>query len=118
MRKLPGVGPRPAFADPQGCPSLNNARLAGYVWTPKADYGSYAVGERVDYCYSINQPADIRIVATRPDGTTFTVIDGYVSGPAACIGPYSAGSPLGLRSVSMYEGAANVLLAESHFYVR
>jgi hypothetical protein len=110
--------PRPAFADPQGCKQRSDGGLSGCVWTPKSDYGSYAVGERVDYCYSLNRPDDVRIIATRPDGTSFIVVDGYVSGPASCVGPYSAGEPLGLRTVSMYAGSDNLLLSESHFYVR
>jgi hypothetical protein len=72
----------------------------------------------VDYCYFVSQPTDVRIVAAKPDGTSLVIVDGFVSGPGACIGPYQANVPLGLRTVQMFGGPDMRLLAETHFFVQ
>jgi hypothetical protein len=92
--------------------------IGGCVWTAKADYESYGIGETVVYCYSVTQPMYVRIVAFRPDGSSVSVADRFDSGTGACIGPYQASVPYGLRSVSMYGGPAYQLLSTTHFYVR
>src|SRR5581483_7493837 len=52
------------------CPDLDLSQLSGCVWTMKPDFATYAIGERVDYCYFVSQPTDVRVVATKPDGTS------------------------------------------------
>jgi hypothetical protein len=107
------------LAVPSGCNGLSAAVLAGCVWTPNApDFGSRAVGDTVFYCYAVSQPTNVRIIAHKPDGTALLVLDGFVSGPGACIGPFQANVPLGLRTVSMFAGPGLQLVSQTHFSVR
>ncbi len=92
--------------------------VVGCVWTAKADYQTYALGEPVVYCYSVSQSTDVRIVATRPDGSNLLVADRFDPGTGACVGPYQANYPVGLRSVAMYGGPSFLPLSTTHFYVR
>lgn len=100
------------------CPNLTLTALSGCVWTLKPDFATYSIGEIVHYCYFVSQPANVRIIATKPDGTALVIADGFVSGPGACVGPYQANVPSGLRSVAMYGGPDMRLLAETHFFVQ
>ena len=100
------------------CPNLNVAIVSGCVWTTKPDFATYAVGEIVTYCFFVSQPADVKIIATKPDGSSILVVDGLVSLPGACVGPYQANVPLGLRTVRMYGGPDFQLLSETHFFVQ
>ncbi len=90
----------------------------GCVWTARDDYLTYTVGEPVVYCYTVTQPMYVRIVAQRPDGSVTTITDHFDPGTGACIGPYQASFPLGLRTISMYGGPGYQLLSQTHFYVR
>jgi hypothetical protein len=92
--------------------------VGGCVWTAKADFGVYETGESVVYCYSISQPMQVRIIAFRPDGSTISIADRFDTGAGACIGPYQAALPRGLRSVAMYGGPDYQALSATHFYVR
>jgi hypothetical protein len=119
----PGDCPFPVEPQPQApttvnCPDLSLTRLSGCVWTLKPDFAAYAIGEIVNYCYFVSQPTNIRIVATKPDGTSLVIVDGYVSGPGACIGPYQANVPLGMRTVQIFGGPDMRLLAQTHFFVQ
>ncbi|HEY7269317.1 MAG TPA: hypothetical protein VH951_05785, partial [Dehalococcoidia bacterium] len=92
--------------------------LSGCLWTPGiADNGVVAIGTAVNYCYAISQPAQVRIIAQKPDGTALLVLDGFVSG-GACIGPFQANVPLGARTVFMFAGPSLQLVATTHFSVQ
>ncbi|MPZ49948.1 MAG: hypothetical protein GEU75_11755 [Dehalococcoidia bacterium] len=112
------VLPQAVTSTPADCPSLSSHSLSGCVWTGRGDYDTYDIGETVNYCYYVSQPTDVRIVATKPDRTSLVVIDGFVNGTGACLGPFQANTPRGLRSVRMYGGPDGELLSETHFYVR
>ena len=105
---------------PSNCLNLpiSTAFVAGCVWTAKADYQTYSLGEPVVYCYSVNGPTSVRIVATRPDGSNVLVADRFDPGIGACVGPYQASYPVGLRSVAMYGGPSFFPLSTTHFFVR
>ena len=45
------------------------------------------------------------------------VLDGFVNATGACIGPFQAAEPLGLRTARLYGGRERRLLAETHFVV-
>ncbi len=92
--------------------------VAGCVWTLKGDNASYALGETVEYCYSVSQPMNVRIATTRPDGTQVVVVNGFDNGSGACVGPYVAGLPLGWRTVDMFGGPFLQPLWETHFLVQ
>ncbi|MPZ50848.1 MAG: hypothetical protein GEU75_16375 [Dehalococcoidia bacterium] len=109
---LLSIPPPPACLEAPPAPSI-----AGCVWTAKPDFASYAVGETVAYCYWVNQAMNVRIVVTKPDGTKLVVIDRFDEGIGACVGPYQAAEPLGLRIVQLYGGPGDPLLAETHFLV-
>jgi hypothetical protein len=100
------------------CTNLTLIEVSGCVWTGKPDYGTYAVGEIVNYCYFVSQPTNLKIIAFKPDGSSLVIVDGLVDLPGACIGPYQANVPLGLRTVQMYGGPEFRLLAETHFFVQ
>jgi len=102
---------------PRECLSLP-ASDVGCVWTGKADFDSYSIREPVIYCYQVTQPMQVRIIATKPDRTIVTVTDRFDPGTGACIGPYEANVPFGLRTVAMYGGPSMQLLSETHFFVR
>jgi hypothetical protein len=61
---------------------------------------------------------NVRIVATKPDGSQLLVFNGFSEGMGACIGPYQANVPLGFRTVELFGGPDFQLLSETHFYVR
>ncbi len=90
----------------------------GCVWTARPDYDTYFVGDTVVYCFSTSQAGFLRLVVTKPDGSSLVVFNGYDPGSGACIGPFQAYLPPGLRLVSLYGGASYQLLAQTHFYVR
>ena len=105
---------------PIGCPNLAPAAQSGFtacVTTAKDDFGSYQVSETVFYCFAINQPMNVRIVTTKPDGSQLLVFNDFFDGAGACIGPYQANVPLGLRTVDLFGGPDFQLLSETHFYV-
>jgi hypothetical protein len=105
---------------PIGCLNLAPAAQLGFaacVTTAKDDFGSYQVSETVFYCFAINQPMNVRVVTTKPDGSQLLVFNGFFEGAGACIGPYQANVPLGLRTVDLFGGPDFQLLSETHFYV-
>ena len=114
------------FAMPADCPpsSIPPGLVLGpehcpiaCLWTERPDYDTYNLGELVNYCFFISLPADIRIVATKPDGQA-VLVEGFVNGTSGCAGPFQAAEPLGLRTVRLYAGPGLILAAETHFYVR
>jgi hypothetical protein len=66
----------------------------------------------------VSQAANVRIVATRPDGSNVLVTERFDPGTGACVGPYQASIPVGLRLVAMYGGPSFFPLSTTHFYVR
>jgi hypothetical protein len=115
--------PVPSLPPPgaPGCavvPASSAAGLAGCVTTTRGDFAAYSIGDAVVYCYAINQPMNVRVVATRPDATQIVITNGFDSGAGGCVGPFQANVPLGLRTVTLFGGPANQLLAETHFFVR
>jgi hypothetical protein len=98
-----------SFADPD--------RPGGCLWQAKGDYGSYNLGESVYYCYSINQPMDLRIVAHKPDGSSTTLLAGFTDASGWCLPALVAGAPPGPRNVDLL-GPQNQLLDQTHFIVR
>lgn len=112
----PGV-PSPGVDQPSAstCPSLTGAHLTGCVWNERADYGVYDIGEHVNYCYYVTRPSDVRVLVDKPDGTSLVVVDGYVNATGACLGPFQAWYPEGLRTVRLYGDGR--LLDVTHFYV-
>jgi hypothetical protein len=105
----------PAYTSAE-CPGLSSGRLSGCLWTSRPDYDTYGIGETVTYCYYVSEPTDLRIVARKPDGTSLVVLDGFVNASGACLGPFRAARPFGLRTVRMF--GSGDLLDETHFYVR
>jgi hypothetical protein len=114
------------FATPADCPpsSVPLGLVVGpehcpiaCLWTERPDYDTYFAGELVTYCFFISLPADIRIVATKPDGQVL-LVEGFVNGTSGCAGPFQAAEPAGLRTVRLYAGPALILAAETLFYVR
>ncbi len=110
FRALP---PPPACLD-----SLAPDGLAACVWTTRPDLASFLAGEAVVYCYAVNQPMNVTIIVRKPDGTALVVIDRFDLGTGACIGPYQAAKPLGLRVVDLYGGPDHELLSETRFFVQ
>jgi hypothetical protein len=102
---------------PQRCLSLP-PDVTGCIWHVKPDFDTYAIREPVLYCYLVTQPMHVRIIASKPDRTIVTVTDQFDPGTGACIGPYEANFPLGLRTVSMFGGPGLQLLSDTHFFVR
>jgi hypothetical protein len=100
------------------CPGLRVDAVSGCVWTARPDYGVFEVGEIVNYCFFVSQPAEVKIIAFKPDGSALLIVDGFVDKPGACVGPYQANVPRGLRTVRMYGGPDFLLLDETHFYVQ
>ncbi len=73
---------------PVGCLDLAPAAQLGFaacVTTAKDDFGSYQVSETVFYCFASNQPMNVRIVATKPDGSQLLVFNGFFDGAGACL---------------------------------
>jgi hypothetical protein len=46
------------------------------------------------------------------------VIEGFEGSSGACVGPFLAAPPFGLRTVVMYGGADMRVLDETHFFVQ
>jgi hypothetical protein len=105
------------MSEPMSCPELSMLWLSGCIWTARPDFGTYEVGEAVNYCYFVSQPGHIRIVVEKPDGILL-VIDGVVAAAGGCVGPFVANHPLGLRSVKMFDGTTGQLLDDTHFTVK
>jgi hypothetical protein len=103
---------------PGDCAYISYDRLTGCLWTSLPDYATYEVGAVVTYCYYVSEPADLRIVVRKPDESTLVVLDGFVNASGACLGPFQANTPRGLRTVSLYGGSSRELLDRTHFYVR
>jgi hypothetical protein len=106
---------------PVGCldqAPVTQSGLAACVTAGKDDFGSYQVGETVFYCFAVNQPMNVSIVTTKPDGSQLQVLNGFSEGIGACIGPYQANLPLGIRTVEFSGGPDFQLLSETHFDVR
>jgi hypothetical protein len=108
------VAQTPGLA-PADCPPASGG-LFGCVWTQRPDFSVYGIGEAVNFCYVVSGTTDLMIVVEKPDQTSLLVIDGFVNGTSACIGPFRADVPLGQRTVRMY--GAGSLLDETHFEVR
>jgi hypothetical protein len=114
---FPPVQPAPLTATVQ-CAGLTVVTLSGCVWTLRPDFATYVSGEIVHYCYFVSQPSFVRIVATKPDGTSLVVIEGFEGSSGACVGPFLAAPPFGLRTVVMYGGPDMRVLDETHFFVQ
>lgn len=54
--------------------AISPAPPAGCVWTTKGEGSSYVVGEPVTYCYWVNMPMWVHIVATLPGGGQVEVL--------------------------------------------
>jgi hypothetical protein len=99
---------------PVGC--IDNG-LAACVTTEAGDYGAFDVGDTVFYCFAVREPGYVRVVTTKPDGSHIIVYNNFAN-TGACVGPYEAAVPLGLRTVDLYGGPGMQLLSETHFFVR
>jgi hypothetical protein len=113
---LPSTGVS-ASSSPARCSALPVERLAGCVWN-RPERLSYNVGEGLDYCYFVTQPAELLILVRKPDGTVLVVVDGFANATGACLGPFRADRPLGERSVEMYDKQSGQLLDRTTFGVR
>jgi len=51
------------------------------IWTDKPQY---QVGDTITYCYSVPQPAHVRIIDVEADGTSQVVVDGNDDGTGGC----------------------------------
>jgi hypothetical protein len=109
------TAPPAHYPGPATCDGLRSDELTGCVWTDVGDWGSYDIGDNVTYCYYPTQPAEVQVIATKPDDTTLLVASGYANATTACIGPFQAWHPSGLRTVRFYGDGR--LLDVKHFYV-
>jgi hypothetical protein len=103
---------------------------AGCVWTQKGEGTTYALGELVTYCYYVNEPMWVHIVATLPNGQQLQILpwvwdDGtggcaYATNPYFEFRPRPAGQPLGQRVAYLYGGqyAPGQLLDTATFTVQ
>jgi len=102
--------------------------VAGCVWTQKGEGATYVQGELVTYCYYVNQPMWVHIVATLPTGNIEVlpwVWDDGTGGCASAYNPYVQFRPLpaggpGPRTAYFYGGvvAPGQLLDTSTFTVQ
>ena len=109
--------PAPSSPSPSRCSALPVDRLAGCVWN-RPEQSVYGVGQGLDFCYFVTQPADLLIIVRKPDGTLLTVLDGFANATGACLGPFRADHPLGERSLEMFDRRTGVLLDRTTFSVR
>jgi hypothetical protein len=107
----------PASSSPARCSALPVDRLAGCVWN-RPEQATYGVGQALDFCYFVTQPADLLIIVRKPDGTSLVVLDGFANATGACLGPFRADVPLGQRSLELYDRRTATLLDSTTFSVR
>jgi hypothetical protein len=86
----------PAGACQQATIAIFPAPPAGCVWTQKGEGSSYAIGEPVVYCYYVNQPMWVHIVATLPGGGQIEVLPWIQdNGQGGCATYGGANDPFG-----------------------
>jgi hypothetical protein len=78
------------------------------------------LGQPVVVCYAVTQPMFVHIMAIKPDGTSYDVVNGFDDGRGDCVSPGPAGFPFGTRRVFMYGGlqSASQLFDQATFTVR
>jgi hypothetical protein len=94
--------------------------VGGCVTLGKGEGSVYFVGEPIVFCYAVTQPMFVRIVAFRPDGSSYVVVNGFDDGRGDCLSPGAGGFPLGTRTVFIYGGlqSTSQLLDQTAFSVR